>query len=102
MTCCINYDYEIFERFIGSLFDCTDNIDLVIFIGENDVEHILKLKKIYENIIYFVIDNKNNVCLHIMVYYHSMDRVTNAVRRAHIAFRAIVAFQRKLFAVLVR
>ena len=25
MTCCINYDYEIFERFIGSLFDCTDN-----------------------------------------------------------------------------
>ena len=45
MTCCINYDYEIFERFIGSLFDCTNNIDLVIFIGENDVDHILKLKK---------------------------------------------------------
>ena len=49
MTCCINYTYEIFERFIGSLFDCTDNIDLRLFIGENDVGHILEIKEKYNN-----------------------------------------------------
>ena len=37
MTICMNYDYEIYERFIGSLFDSIkNNIQLVIFIGRKD------------------------------------------------------------------
>lgn len=99
MTCCINYDYEIFERFIGSLFDCTDNIDLVIFIGENDVEHILKLKKNYNNIIYFVIDNKN---IHIVnyrfyLYYHFLNTNKNTYNYIFICDSRDVLFQKNIF-----
>ncbi len=99
MTCCINYDYEIFERFIGSLFDCTNNIDLVIFIGENDVDHILKLKKIYNNIIYFVIDNKN---VHIVnyrfyLYYHFLNTNKNTYNYIFICDSRDVLFQKNIF-----
>ena len=59
MTLCMNYDYEIYERFIGSLFDCVNNIDLVIFISKNDEEYIKKLNNIYKNIIYKIVDNQN-------------------------------------------
>ena len=59
ITTCINYSFEIFQRFIGSLFDSINNVELVIFIGENDIEHILKLNNIYKNIKYFIVDNKN-------------------------------------------
>ena len=99
MTCCINYDYEIFERFIGSLFDCTNNVDLVIFIGENDVEHILKLKKKYNNIIYFVIDNKN---VHIVnyrfyLYYHFLNTNKNKYNYIFICDSRDVLFQKNIF-----
>jgi hypothetical protein len=99
MTCCINYDFEIFERFIGSLFDCTDNLDLVIFIGENDVEHILKLKKKYNNIIYFVIDNKN---VHIVnyrfyLYYHFLNINKNKYNYIFICDSRDVLFQKNIF-----
>ena len=99
LTCCINYNYEIFERFIGSLFDSTDNIDLVIFIGENDVEHILKLKKIYNNIIYFVIDNKD---IHIVnyrfyLYYHFLNTNRNIYKYIFICDSRDVLFQKNIF-----
>ena len=99
MTCCINYNYEIFERFIGSLFDSTDNIDLVIFIGENDVEHILKLKKTYENIIYSIIDNKN---IHIVnyrfyLYYDFLNKNKNNYNYIFICDSRDVLFQKNIF-----
>jgi len=99
MTCCINYNYEIFERFIGSLFDSTDNIDLVIFIGENDVEHILKLKKTYENIIYSIIDNKN---IHIVnyrfyLYYDFLNKNKNIYNYIFICDSRDVLFQKNIF-----
>ena len=99
MTCCINYNYKIFERFIGSLFDSTDNIDLVIFIGENDVEHILKLKKTYENIIYSIIDNKN---IHIVnyrfyLYYDFLNKNKNNYNYIFICDSRDVLFQKNIF-----
>ena len=99
MTCCINYNYEIFERFIGGLFDSTDNIDLVIFIGENDVEHILKLKKTYENIIYSIIDNKN---IHIVnyrfyLYYDFLNKNKNIYNYIFICDSRDVLFQKNIF-----
>ena len=99
MTCCINYTYEIFERFIGSLFDCTDNIDLIIFIGENDVEHILELKKKYNNIIYFIINNKN---IHIVnyrfyLYYHFLNTNREKYNYIFICDSRDVLFQKNIF-----
>ena len=41
MTICMNYDYKIYHRFVGSLFDSVDdNVKLMIFIGKNDEVHI--------------------------------------------------------------
>lgn len=65
LSICMNYSYNIYERFVGSLFDVTENTDLVLFIGANDIVHCEKLQKIYKNLIYIVVDNKN---IHIVNY----------------------------------
>lgn len=49
MTTLINYEYDIHYRFIGTLFDNINNVDLVIFITKNDEKHINKIKDIYPN-----------------------------------------------------
>ena len=59
LSICMNYSYNIFYRFVGSLFDSTSNTDLVLFISSNDINHCQKLQKIYSNLIYIVVDNKN-------------------------------------------
>lgn len=59
LSTCMNYSYDIFKRFVGSLFDSTNNTDLVLFISENDIQHCEKLQKTYNNLIYIVVDNKN-------------------------------------------
>tara|TARA_Y100000589_G_C27168249_1_gene635584 strand:- start:812 stop:1630 length:819 start_codon:yes stop_codon:yes gene_type:complete len=56
LTICMNYNYDIFERFIGSLFDSINNTELMIFISINDIIHIKKLKNKYANINYKVVD----------------------------------------------
>ena len=43
MTICMNYSYDIFHRFISSLFDSTTNIELIIFISKTDEVHLKKL-----------------------------------------------------------
>ena len=53
MTICMNYEFEIFERFIGSLFDSVDeNVELVIFISKNDEIHN------YHTYIYYCFNDK--------------------------------------------
>ena len=70
MTICMNYDYEIYHRFIGSLFDSIDtNVKLMIFIAKNDEVHIKKLLETYDNIIYKIVDNENT---HIVNYRFKM------------------------------
>ena len=53
MTICMNYSYEIYERFIGSLFDSVNDnsVELLIFIGSNDEQYIQK----------FINTNKDNI-----------------------------------------
>jgi len=78
MTICMNYSYEIYERFIGSLFDSVNDnsVELLIFIGSNDEQYIQKFININKdninqnninqnNIKYKVIDNKN---VHVVNY----------------------------------
>lgn len=68
MTLCMNYCYEIFERFVGSLLDNV-NTDLIIFISKSDIVHCEKLKEKYENLNYKVVDNKNE---HVVNYRFKM------------------------------
>ena len=65
LSICMNYDYTIFERFVGSLLDVTNNTDLVLFISANDINHCVKLQNIYNSLKYVVVDNKN---IHIVNY----------------------------------
>ena len=44
MTLCMNYCYEIFERFVDSLLDNV-NTDLIIFISKSDIVRIRKVKR---------------------------------------------------------
>ena len=70
MTICMNYDYEIYYRFVGSLFDSVDdNVKLMIFIGKNDEVHIKKLLETYDNIMYKIVDNEDT---HIVNYRFKM------------------------------
>jgi len=70
MTICMNYDYDIYHRFVGSLFDSVDdNVKLMIFIAKNDEIHIKNLLDLYNNIIYKIVDNENT---HIVNYRFKM------------------------------
>ena len=81
LSICMNYSYNIYERFVGSLLDVTKNTDLVLFIGYNDIEHCKKLQEKYNNLIYIVVDNKN---VHIVnyrfkIYYdYLLDKLHNS------------------------
>ena len=79
ITICMNYTYEIFERFISSLFDSINNTDLMIFISINDIKHINKLKQIYPYIKYKIVDSGT---IHIVnyrfkMYYEYLQNNTN-------------------------
>lgn len=82
LSICMNYNYDIFERFVGSLFDCTNNTDLVLFIGKNDIIHCTKLQKKYNNLIYIVVDNKNThiVNIRFKLYYEFL---INTLHNSH-------------------
>ena len=100
MTICMNYDYKIYERFIGSLFDSIENnIKLVIFIGKNDEIHLIKLKKIYENIIYFIVDNKKEhiVNYRFKLYYDYLDNNKENYDYVFLCDSRDVLFSKKYF-----
>ena len=77
----MNYSYNIYERFVGSIFAVCNNTDLVLFIGSNDINHCKKLQEKYHNLIYIVVDNKN---IHIVnfrfkIYYnYLLDKLHNS------------------------
>ena len=81
LSICMNYSFNIFERFVGSLFDVCINTDLVLFISSNDITHCKKLQKKYSSLIFIVVDNKN---IHIVnfrfkLYYdYLLDKLHNS------------------------
>lgn len=100
MTICMNYNYEIYERFIGSLFNAIEeNLKLVIFISNDDEIHLLKLKEIYENIIYFIVDNKNEhiVNYRFKLYYDYLDNNKENYEYVFLCDSRDVFFQKNIF-----
>jgi hypothetical protein len=59
-----NYDYHVYERFVGSLMATGFTGNIHIIICKHDIEHIHKLQKTYNNILYFV-DNSTSRSTHI-------------------------------------
>ena len=49
-----NYEYHVYQRFVGSLNTTGFTGNIHIIINKNDIEHIHKLQKIYNNILYFI------------------------------------------------
>ena len=99
MTICMNYEYEIYERFIGSLFDSVINTKLVIFIGSNDTVHLDKLCNIYKNIEYKVVNNEN---VHIVnyrfkLYYDYLLENVNIYNLIFLCDSRDVLFQKNIF-----
>ena len=104
ITTLINYCYDIYYRFIGSLFDNIDNIDnikLVLFISKNDEEHIIKIKYKYEykNIEYIIIDNSNIhiVNLRFQLYYDYLKKNKNKYNLIFLCDSRDVIFQKNIF-----
>ena len=99
ITTCINYSFEIFQRFIGSLFDSIDNVELVIFIGQEDINHILKLNNIYKNIKYFIVDNKNVhiVSFRFELYYDFLIKNKSNYQYIFMCDSRDVLFQKDIF-----
>lgn len=99
MTICMNYSYDIFHRFIGSLFDSTTNIELAIFISKKDEIHLKKLIHIYPNIKYFIV---NNADIHIVnyrfyLYYTYLIKHINTYNLIFICDSRDVLFQKDIF-----
>lgn len=51
MTLCTGYDYSIFQRFVGSLYDTGFSGSCYIFCQDSDLPNISKLKQEYSNVI---------------------------------------------------
>lgn len=81
LSVCLNYSYDIFHRFVGSLFDSVvTNVDLILFISINDVKHCEELQEKYTNLKYIVIENLKN--MHIVnyrfaIYYKYLQEYNN-------------------------
>ena len=57
-----NYDYHIYERFIGTLNDTGFSGNIYLIISQNDVNYLNLIKKKYKNVFYFIdetIKNRN-------------------------------------------
>jgi len=102
----MNYSYEIYQRFIGSLFDSVDtSVELIIFIGSNDEQHIQRFIQEYKNDInkntlkYKVIDNKN---VHVVnyrfkLYYEYLIENKDIYNLIFICDSRDVLFQKNIF-----
>ena len=60
----VNYDYYVYERFVGSLNKTGFTGKIHIIIRDKDVSHIHKLQQFYSNVIYFI-DNATKLHIHI-------------------------------------
>ena len=60
ITYCSNYDYYVYERFAGQLFDTGFTGDLVFICKSNDIDKINKLKENINTNISYYIDNINS------------------------------------------
>lgn len=83
LSICMNYSYNIFERFVSSLLDVSKNTDLVLFISNEDIDHCKKLKEKYNNLIYVIVNNEN---IHVVnfrfkIYY---DYLLEQLHNSHI------------------
>jgi len=56
LTLCTGYNYTIFQRFVGSLYDTGFSGSCYIFCNESDVPNIEKLKEEYPNVIAILCD----------------------------------------------
>jgi hypothetical protein len=69
LTYCSNYNYQIYQRFVGSLVDTSHNVAIIFFIKTNDIHILKKIQNEFSNIsIRYVIcdDIPNNI--HIQTY----------------------------------
>ena len=56
LTLCTGYNYTIFQRFVGSLYDTGFSGSCYIFCNERDISNIEKLKQEYPNVIAILCD----------------------------------------------
>jgi hypothetical protein len=72
MTYCSGYNYEIYNRFTGSLFDTGYSGILIFFIQKSDINKILKLQENYlgKNIQYQICEPKFHVQSYRYVLYN--------------------------------
>lgn len=53
---CTGYEYKIYERFVGSLYDTGFNGNVYLFITAKDIDVVLKLKSVYPNVCPMICD----------------------------------------------
>jgi len=56
LTLCTGYDFKIYERFVGSLYDTGFSGNVYLFITANDIDVVLKIKSIYPNVCPMICD----------------------------------------------
>ena len=69
LTYCSGYNYEIYQRFVGSLVDTSNNISVIFFIREIDIEKLKKIQNEFINTsIRYVVCNNIPNDIHIQTY----------------------------------
>jgi len=56
LTLCTGYDYKIYDRFVGSLYDTGFIGNVYLFITAKDIDIVLKIKSIYPNVCPMICD----------------------------------------------
>ena len=82
LSLCVNYDLEVFRRFIGSLFDSCKDTNLLLFIGKNDEDKLLELMEVYDRLEYIIIETCEEV--HVVnqrfyLYYNYLSTLCKSV-----------------------
>lgn len=73
LTYCSGYCYDIYKRFVGGLYDTSDDISVVFFIKTQDISNLKKIQNEFEykSIRYVLCDNiPDNI--HIQTYRFSL------------------------------
>ena len=73
LTYCTGYPFEIYQRFVGSLFDTGFSGILYMVVSPNDVKHLQILRPIYPNLFFFVDSSVPSIhinCHRFFVYKH--------------------------------
>jgi hypothetical protein len=56
LTLCTGYEYKIYERFVGSLYDTGFIGNVYLFITAKDIDVVLKITKLYPNVCPIICD----------------------------------------------